>query len=255
VDFASVRAAMRAGVNAKADYPAALAHFTRALQLAGDHNSAPALDLRISLLCKRSAAALALACAGRAPREADLDFIERAVLDAKDAILLHPGVADGHGHLGEALFARFQRQPKMFSGQNDSVSARIAFERAIELVPGEARWRRGLREIPARRMVEAGGIKMDLEDVLTSLLGFSISTTRTQDHSLRAAGPGPGCSGCGKRPQTGKHLLRCAACLVTFYCGAECQRAAWKVHKPACNAAKVQREGGGGGPSGGAGST
>ncbi|KAJ1478380.1 hypothetical protein T484DRAFT_1904654 [Baffinella frigidus] len=39
------------------------------------------------------------------------------------------------------------------------------------------------------------------------------------------------CAHCGK---TGVVLKRCARCLRTWYCGAECQRAGWKIHKKTC---------------------
>jgi hypothetical protein len=40
------------------------------------------------------------------------------------------------------------------------------------------------------------------------------------------------CSHCGKHG--GAALLRCSACKQTRYCGAECQKAAWKLHKKTC---------------------
>jgi len=39
------------------------------------------------------------------------------------------------------------------------------------------------------------------------------------------------CSNCGNQ---GAALLRCSACKQTRYCGAECQKAAWKRHKITC---------------------
>lgn len=42
------------------------------------------------------------------------------------------------------------------------------------------------------------------------------------------------CSHCGKQAQEGAALLRCSACKQTRYCGAECQKAAWKLHKKTC---------------------
>ncbi|KAJ1483376.1 hypothetical protein T484DRAFT_2591122 [Baffinella frigidus] len=41
------------------------------------------------------------------------------------------------------------------------------------------------------------------------------------------------CAHCGTRP-TGVDLKRCARCRQVFYCGAECQKAAWKGHKKTC---------------------
>ncbi|KAJ1467183.1 hypothetical protein T484DRAFT_1646020, partial [Baffinella frigidus] len=42
------------------------------------------------------------------------------------------------------------------------------------------------------------------------------------------------CSHCGK--QGGAALRRCARCKQASYCGADCQKEAWKTHKGACAA-------------------
>jgi len=42
----------------------------------------------------------------------------------------------------------------------------------------------------------------------------------------------PCCSHCGKQ---GEDLKRCLRCMLVSYCGAECQRAGWKMHKQSCN--------------------
>ena len=39
------------------------------------------------------------------------------------------------------------------------------------------------------------------------------------------------CSHCGKQ---GEDLKRCLRCKLASYCGAECQRAGWKMHKKSC---------------------
>lgn len=41
------------------------------------------------------------------------------------------------------------------------------------------------------------------------------------------------CGGCGK-PNTGGDLKRCTKCLVTHYCGVECQKIRWSEHKRVC---------------------
>jgi hypothetical protein len=48
------------------------------------------------------------------------------------------------------------------------------------------------------------------------------------------------CMVCGKTAEAvGKELMRCSACTIKpLYCGAECQRAAWKEHKAECKANK-----------------
>lgn len=45
------------------------------------------------------------------------------------------------------------------------------------------------------------------------------------------------CDRCGKTQAVlGRKLKKCTACQVTFYCGKECQKAAWKNHKHVCRA-------------------
>jgi len=39
------------------------------------------------------------------------------------------------------------------------------------------------------------------------------------------------CAHCGKH---GTELRRCSRCRLASYCGAECQKAGWKLHKAAC---------------------
>ena len=48
----------------------------------------------------------------------------------------------------------------------------------------------------------------------------------------------PGCSGPGR--------LRCGGCRLVAYCGKECQKAAWKRHRPACRRAPPPAAGDGG---------
>jgi hypothetical protein len=42
------------------------------------------------------------------------------------------------------------------------------------------------------------------------------------------------CDRCGKLQEPGKKLQRCGKCRVAWYCGIECQRAAWSGHKAHC---------------------
>ena len=35
----------------------------------------------------------------------------------------------------------------------------------------------------------------------------------------------------------------CSGCEIARYCGPECQRAAWKEHKPACKTLQASRQG------------
>ncbi|KAK2022438.1 hypothetical protein LX32DRAFT_602774 [Colletotrichum zoysiae] len=45
----------------------------------------------------------------------------------------------------------------------------------------------------------------------------------------------PSCFHCGKvRTDLGKALKNCGRCKKAWYCGVDCQRANWKLHKPEC---------------------
>ncbi|KAJ6561841.1 hypothetical protein B0H19DRAFT_1142757 [Mycena capillaripes] len=51
---------------------------------------------------------------------------------------------------------------------------------------------------------------------------------------------------CEKSLQTSQTFKRCSVCKVVSYCGTECQRRAWHIHKPLCKIiAKIIRDGGG----------
>ncbi|KAJ7472744.1 hypothetical protein FB451DRAFT_1558909 [Mycena latifolia] len=51
---------------------------------------------------------------------------------------------------------------------------------------------------------------------------------------------------CPESLQTSHTFKRCSGCKVVSYCGPECQRRAWRDHKPLCRAiAKIIRDGGG----------
>jgi hypothetical protein len=48
------------------------------------------------------------------------------------------------------------------------------------------------------------------------------------------------CSGCGRLPAAGAGAFKlCGGCHDAGYCSAECQRAQWPVHRPACKAAQA----------------
>jgi hypothetical protein len=52
------------------------------------------------------------------------------------------------------------------------------------------------------------------------------------------------CARCGTAAggERGVKLMRCAGCQAVKYCGAACQRAAWRVHKPECRLAQQQQQ-------------
>ncbi|TCD63311.1 hypothetical protein EIP91_005692 [Steccherinum ochraceum] len=56
-------------------------------------------------------------------------------------------------------------------------------------------------------------------------------------HTAMPSGAGA-CEHCGKTTQKGESkLLKCARCQGVVYCSKDCQKAAWKQHKPTCKAA------------------
>jgi hypothetical protein len=69
----------------------------------------------------------------------------------------------------------------------------------------------------------------------------------------------PMCSGCGERKpvtsaptgdietcaacgRSGADLKRCGGCRLVMYCGADCQRADWTVHKEVCKMARAEQK-------------
>jgi hypothetical protein len=70
--------------------------------------------------------------------------------------------------------------------------------------------------------------------------GMGDSTTSLIIKELRDHHNNPdACGGCGaKDGQGGKVLMRCSKCKERKYCGAECQKKSWKVHKKVCEPSK-----------------
>jgi hypothetical protein len=64
-----------------------------------------------------------------------------------------------------------------------------------------------------------------------------VGVTRLVD-SLAALPPPPACDACGAMPAAA--LKKCGRCRAARYCGADCQRAAWRTHKAACDAAAAR---------------
>lgn len=58
----------------------------------------------------------------------------------------------------------------------------------------------------------------------------------------KAIGLGSGCSACGamERKDGSGPMLVCGGCGVTQYCGADCQRSHWRLHKPECKRPEKQ---------------
>jgi hypothetical protein len=67
--------------------------------------------------------------------------------------------------------------------------------------------------------------------------GMGNSTTSLTIKELRAKHNNPeACGSCGvKIGKGGKPLLQCARCKDRKYCGAECQKKHWKIHKKVCD--------------------
>lgn len=55
-----------------------------------------------------------------------------------------------------------------------------------------------------------------------------------------AARPAPAAAACLACGATGGALLTCTGCASAQFCNADCQRSAWRAHKPACLAARPQ---------------
>ncbi|KAI0643285.1 hypothetical protein C8Q79DRAFT_915383 [Trametes meyenii] len=49
------------------------------------------------------------------------------------------------------------------------------------------------------------------------------------------------CHHCGRPQDEGVELKKCAGCASVVYCSKECQKAAWKIHKPACPSGAQER--------------
>jgi TPR repeat protein len=47
------------------------------------------------------------------------------------------------------------------------------------------------------------------------------------------------CSNCAAKAPAGAPFAQCSGCKCAFYCGRECQRSAYKAHKPACKRVKA----------------
>lgn len=47
------------------------------------------------------------------------------------------------------------------------------------------------------------------------------------------------CSHCMRPPHQNEKLMKCAGCDFVRYCGKECQRLAWKIHRPECRRLKA----------------
>jgi hypothetical protein len=70
--------------------------------------------------------------------------------------------------------------------------------------------------------------------------GMGDSTSSVVIKELRNQHNNPDvCGGCGiKDGQDGKGLMQCSRCKARKYCGPECQKKSWKVHKKVCEPVK-----------------
>lgn len=82
-----------------------------------------------------------------------------------------------------------------------------------------------------------------LQQLETSTTSLSAGASQrdavtTQVEQLSARRNGTFCDHCGVlAKESGVKLQSCARCALAFYCSKECQRAAWKAHKPVCRRA------------------
>ena len=93
-----------------------------------------------------------------------------------------------------------------------------------------------------RRIVaeDRGGI----DDYLKSLRRFGHDPLKLRSPVEVTLGPGvaPACGSCGNIfGEDGKGLLACSRCKIRRYCGADCQKEDWKVHKIVCGGKKVKQ--------------
>lgn len=96
----------------------------------------------------------------------------------------------------------------------------------------------------ARRLAEAWG-EVDLEEVAASA---KQAAAESGPAPQARAGPPQWelaaaevralaahvCAHCGEKPEEGGKLMKCAACKAAYFCGRDCQRAAWQSHKRLC---------------------
>lgn len=80
-------------------------------------------------------------------------------------------------------------------------------------------------------------------DVISGLGGLSLGgTTAAEPSGSGSGGSGAGvCAQCGGGPAAGQErLLKCGRCKGVRYCGPECQKAHWPVHKQECKRLAAQ---------------
>ena len=82
--------------------------------------------------------------------------------------------------------------------------------------------------------------KMSMKDIKAVMAAHSIKNdnfcekaefiTAVMDHKRKIVREMQGCYQCGRDGAS----MQCSRCKSARYCGAECQRAHWKAHKPDC---------------------
>ena len=77
-----------------------------------------------------------------------------------------------------------------------------------------------------------GGMKSQRRDTKKKAFGKAHTTNQWGGEVLKIRSQ---CAACGaKKSKDGTALKRCSGCQMVWFCGAVCQRAAWKNHKQVC---------------------
>ena len=64
--------------------------------------------------------------------------------------------------------------------------------------------------------------------------GAATKATQAESAASKTSAIAASCAYCGKEGAPGVASKRCGRCKLTTYCGAECQKAGWRVHKVVC---------------------
>ncbi|KAI9011811.1 hypothetical protein DFJ74DRAFT_645699 [Hyaloraphidium curvatum] len=184
-------------------------------------------------------------CAASGPRLMQLLWIPRWQSNAPDPVL-DQAIREVESFMSIMItFIRERPGPirrlvqQKLGGCRDTVEVRdrIPFLRMLDTAA------RIVKDLPPNRKADMGKSYSDLvrilaliaEAVAPETLGPGYSVPQRSDHGgLPNVATGDDCCDrCWKHRGEVK-LMRCGRCGVARYCGAECQRAAWKEHKKDC---------------------